>query len=115
MRDAIHHWRLAYETVRCWGASTAFVNIKDFIHSKTIVEAVVEPWAEMLERHHYRIVDRLTIATAGNRFGANSHRVDHEVVLVAERRAPDGTGPRPPFGSRLTIASPTSSPPLRGD
>ena len=64
-----------------------FVNVKDFIHSVDVVEPVVEPWAELLERHGYRIVERVEVGTTGNRFGANRERVDHEVVLVATREA----------------------------
>ena len=41
-----------------------FVNVKDFIHSVDVVEPVVEPWAELLERHGYLIVERIEVATA---------------------------------------------------
>ena len=81
------YWRIATTAVACWTAPCVFVNVKDFIHSGDVVEPVVEPWAELLERHGYTITDRIKVATDGNRHGANRHRVDHEVVLVATRHA----------------------------
>lgn len=79
------YWRIADAAVACWTAGTVFVDVKDFIHSGDVVEPVVDPWAELLERHGYRIVERVNVGTSGNRFGANRERVDHEVILVATR------------------------------
>jgi hypothetical protein len=82
------YWRLARATVTCWTASRVLVNVKDFIHSKGVVEPVVEPWAELLAEHGYRVADRIVVETSGQRFGANRHRVDHEVILVGVREVP---------------------------
>ena len=79
------YWGIAEAAVACWTAATVFVNVKDFIHSNDVVEPVVEPWAELLEHHGYLIVERVKVPVPGQRHGANRHRVDHEVVLVAPR------------------------------
>jgi hypothetical protein len=77
------YWQLVNDAVGHW-PNRAVVNVKDFIVAGQVYP-LDEKWQQLLVRHGYDIVERVEVACPGQRFGANRERVDHEVVLVAER------------------------------
>jgi hypothetical protein len=62
------------------------------------LEPLVGDQAQLLERHGYRIAQRIDVATPSLRFGANhGARGDHEVILIGARDSVAGIEAKEPI------------------
>jgi hypothetical protein len=82
-RAIARHFDLADRCVRWWPTNVV-VNVSDFL-CRGESWPLVARWRHLLEHHGFVVDLELEVATPRQRFGANRHRADHEVVLVARK------------------------------
>lgn len=80
-------WQIANDCVKHWEtASLVLLNVSDFMHSDGTIEPHVDDWSDLLAEHGWTSQTHHPVGTKRMRHGANrEQRVDHEVVIVAER------------------------------
>lgn len=84
MRVEAEHWRIARECVRWWPTEVV-LNVKDVVARDYRVDVTTE-WAMILQGAGYAITMEQTVATPGQRDGANGAlRADHETIIQATR------------------------------
>lgn len=80
------YWKVANDSVACWGRAEAVIlNVSDF-HTKHGIERFTADWVQLMASYGWHIVDSRRVKTPRNGEGANREkRVEFESVLVFER------------------------------